>query len=97
MRDLRAEWNAADFGLPTAPFVELQGGDLAANLALTEAVLAGRAPAGLTDTVVLNAAVAMWIVGAVPDVRSGLGLAREQLLGGAVRRKVEQTREFYRA
>ena len=88
---------AADFGLPAAPFAELQGGDLAANLAITDAVLAGTAPTGLVDTIVLNAAAAMWIVGKVPDVVTGLGLAREQLLGGAVRRKVGQTREFYRS
>ena len=35
--------------------------------------------------------------GVVPDVVTGLGLAREQLLGGAVRRKVGQTSEFYRS
>ncbi len=97
LRGLNAEWRAADFGLPAAPFAELQGGDLAANLAITESVLAGTAPAGLTDTIALNAAVALWIVGKVPDVVTGVGLAREQLLSGAVQRKVEQTRDFYRA
>jgi anthranilate phosphoribosyltransferase len=96
LASVRGEWRAADFGLPESPFDHLKGGDLAANLAIVEAVLAGRAPAGLVDTIVLNAAVGLWIVGRTPDVKSGLGLAREQLLGGGVRAKIAATREFYR-
>lgn len=93
---LDGHWQAEDFGLPVSPFADLAGGDLAANLALVEAILAGRGPAGLVDTIVLNAAVALWITGKTADVRDGLGLAREQLLGGGVRRKIAATREFYR-
>lgn len=88
-------WRAEDFGLAPAPFDDLRGGDLAANLAIVDAVLTGRAPAGLVDTIALNAAVGLWIVGRTPDVKSGLGLAREQLLGGGVRAKIAATREFY--
>jgi anthranilate phosphoribosyltransferase len=51
----------------------------------------------LVDTIVLNAAVAMWIVGKVPTAREGLAPARELLLGGAVKRKIAATREFYRS
>ena len=91
------EWQAQDFGLERSPFAHLLGGDLAANLAIVDAVLEGRAPAGLTDTIVLNAAVAMWIVGRVPSVREGLDPARELLLGGAVKKKIAATREFYRS
>lgn len=97
LRELNAEWNAPDFGLNVAPFAELQGGDLAANLALTEALLAGRGPAGLADTIALNAAVAMWIVGKTASVREGVAFAREQLLGGAVAKKIAATKEFYAA
>jgi anthranilate phosphoribosyltransferase len=95
LREFDGEWNASDFGLKVAPFAELQGGDLAANLALTEALLAGRGPAGLADTIALNAAVALWIVGKTSSVRDGIGLAREQLLGGAVAKKIAATKEFY--
>ena len=95
MRGLTTEWQAEDFGLVTTPFADLQGGDLAANLALTEAILAGRGPRGLTDTIVLNTAVALWICGRIPDARSGIEQARELLLGGAVRAKIAATREFY--
>lgn len=97
LREISGEWTAGDFGLAVAPFPELQGGDLATNVALTEALLAGKGPAGLVDTIALNAAVAMWIVGKTPSVRAGIGLAREQLLGGGVEKKIAATREFYRS
>jgi anthranilate phosphoribosyltransferase len=90
-------WEAENFGLTTAPFAELKGGDVATNLALVEAILAGRGPAGLVDTIVLNAAVALWIVGRTARVEDGLAPMRELLLGGAVRAKIAATREFYRS
>ncbi|HVS53650.1 MAG TPA: anthranilate phosphoribosyltransferase [Opitutaceae bacterium] len=95
--DVDADWRATDFGLAVSPFEHLVGGDLAANLAIVDALLAGRAPEGLTDTIVLNAAVALWIVGKTANVREGLAPARELLLGGAVKKKIAATREFYRA
>ena len=97
LREISGEWNAADFGLTVSPFTDLQGGDLAANLAITEAILAGRGPRGLVDTIALNAAIGMWIVGARPSVREGVEHARELLLGGAVAKKIAATREFYAA
>ncbi len=96
-REIDGEWLAGDFGLERASFADLAGGDLTTNLALVEALVAGRAPRGLVDTIVLNAAVAMWIVGLVPEVREGLAPARELLLGGAVQAKIGATREFYRS
>jgi anthranilate phosphoribosyltransferase len=95
-RDVDGVWRAEDFGLAPAPFAELQGGDLAANVGIVDALLAGKGPAGLVDTIALNAAVAMWIVGRVPTVRDGVAAAREILLGGAVKKKIAATREFYR-
>lgn len=96
-RYLTTEWRAADFGLQAAPFADLQGGDLEANLALTGAVLAGDGPAGLVDTIVLNVALGLWIAGRIVHVRAGLAPARELLLGGAVAKKIADTREFYRS
>ena len=96
LRDFSAEWKAGEFGLGEAPFTELLGGNLEENLALTDAVLAGRGPAGLVDTIVLNAATGLWITGRVASVRDGLAPARELLLGGAVAGKIAATREFYR-
>jgi anthranilate phosphoribosyltransferase len=91
------KWRPEDFGLARAPFEDLVGGDLAANLATVEAILAGRGPPGLVDTIVMNAAVALWIMERTSDLKAGLGLAREHLLGGAVREKIAATRKFYRS
>jgi len=96
-RGLMARWTAADFGLQSSPFSELQGGDVAANLALTDALLAGRGPTGLEDTICLNAALGLWLMGRVPHAREGIGIARDLLRGGAVAKKIADTREFYRS
>ena len=95
MRGLTATWRAEDFGLKAAPFPELQGGDIATNLAIVDAILDGRGPAGLVDTIVLNAAVGLHIVGRTTTIREGLAPARELLLGGAVRSRIAATKEFY--
>ncbi len=97
LRDLQAEWRAGEWGLPPAPFTELQGGDLAANVATVEAILAGHGPRGLVDTVVLNAAVGLHVTGRTASIRDGLAPVRELLLGGAVARKIAATREFYQS
>ncbi|WP_414661529.1 anthranilate phosphoribosyltransferase [Horticoccus sp. 23ND18S-11] len=97
LREVDGLWDAGDFGLERSPFSQLLGGDLPTNLALVEAILSGRGPAGLVDTIVLNAAVAMWVVGQTPSVQAGLGPARDLLLGGAVKKKISATREFYRS
>ena len=97
LRALDTEWRATDFGLDPAPFSELQGGDLAANLAITEAVLAGRGPRGLVDTIALNAAVGLWVVGRTGTIAEGIEPARDLLVGGAVARKISATREFFRS
>jgi anthranilate phosphoribosyltransferase len=95
--EVNGEWVAADFGLTRSPFSDLAGGDLATNLAMVAALVEGKAPAGLVDTIVLNAAVAMWIVGRVGSVREGLVPARDFLLGGPVKRKMAAVREFYQS
>ncbi len=89
------EWSAADHGLVKSPFSDLVGGDLDANLQIVEAILSDRGPQGLVDTIVLNAAVAMWIVGQTSSIEEGLPHARNLLIGGAVRQKISDTREFY--
>lgn len=94
---VRATWRAGDMGLKSSPFAELRGGDVTANLATVEAILAGRGPAGLVDTIVANAAAGLYIVGEVAAIPDGLGLARDLLLGGAVAKKITATREFYRS
>ena len=96
LRSSSGRWSAADFGLPVARFDDLVGGDLPANLAITDAILAGRGPAGLIDTIVLNAAAGLWITGRTDGLKTGLAPVRELLLGGAVAKKIAATKEFYR-
>lgn len=97
LRGLDTVWLAKDFGLGAAPFTDLQGGDLAANLALVGRLLDGKGPPGLVDTIALNAGVGFWISGKAADVAAGVGRARELLLGGAVAAKIAATREFFQA
>jgi anthranilate phosphoribosyltransferase len=95
LRAVDEAWEAADFGFPVSPFSDLTGSDLQTNLGVIDTLLDGRGPAGLTDTVVLNAAVALWITGRCQHPRDAVPEARELLLGGAVRRKIADTRSFY--
>ena len=97
LREVRGTWGAETFGLPTSPFDELRGGDVTANLAAVEAILAGRGREGLVNTIVLNAAVALHVAGRTPTITAGIPQARELLLGGAVKAKIAATREFYAA
>lgn len=95
LRDVHGTWGAETFGLRTAEFPELQGGDVTTNLATVDALLAGRGPAGLVDTIVLNAAAGLYVTGKTAGIREGLAQCRELLLGGAVRAKIAATRDFY--
>ncbi|MBI2511107.1 MAG: anthranilate phosphoribosyltransferase [Opitutae bacterium] len=92
-----ANWTPADFGMARAAFPDLVGGDVATNVALAEAILAGRAPRGLSDTIVAVAAMGLWVTGREPTVASGVPRVRELLFGGAVAKKIADTREFYRS
>ena len=96
-RDLPMSFQGEAYGLPRTPFADLQGGDVSANLALVEAVLAGRGPRGLVDTIVFNAAIGLLMVGRTATIREGLAPARELLLGGAVQARIAATKEFYRS
>ncbi|HXQ79738.1 MAG TPA: anthranilate phosphoribosyltransferase [Opitutaceae bacterium] len=95
LRAIRSEWTPESFGLAASPFSDIAGGDIEANLATAGALAGGGGPRGLADTIALNSAVALWIAGARPDVRGSIGETRDILLGGAVRQKIADTRDFY--
>jgi len=97
LRSVSRHWSPEELGFAAAPFTELVGGDVDTNVALTGSIVAGRGPAGLADTIVLNAAAGLWITGRAGDIREGLPIARELLVGGAVAAKIAAMREFYRA
>lgn len=95
LKAVREEWTPESFGLPLAPFSDILGGDVAENLTIALALADGGGSRGLADTIALNGAVALWVAGARADVRSSIQEARELLLGGPVRGKISDTRDFY--
>jgi anthranilate phosphoribosyltransferase len=58
-------------------------------------LLDGDVPQGLIETVCLNAGAGLFLAGRAADLKDGIGLARDLLLGGAVKRRVAEAREFY--
>jgi anthranilate phosphoribosyltransferase len=95
LRSVREDWTAETFGMTPSPFGDIVGGDVAANLATADALAEGGGPRGLADTIALNSAAALWVAGARPDVRHAVGEARDLLQGGAVKRKISETRDFF--
>ncbi|MFQ3225474.1 MAG: anthranilate phosphoribosyltransferase [Lentimonas sp.] len=91
--------DVADAGLSACDFAELSGGDVAENLATMHALLSGvegAVPAGLRDSVLLNAGVALWIAGAASDMAGGVAKARETLQSGAVEQWLQRAHTFYK-
>jgi anthranilate phosphoribosyltransferase len=76
-------------GIELAHPDDLGGGDALDNAAIVRAVLAGQ-PGPRRDIVLLNAAGALWVAGAVDDLAAGLVRARRSLDDGAAARKLAQ-------
>lgn len=92
------ELAASKADLPACEFNELAGGDVAANLKTMEALLSGvpdAVPAGLRNSVLLNAGAALWIAGQSSDLTSGVKQAEHILSSGQVARWLDQVRTFY--
>ena len=85
------EWQVdpSQLGLPTATIDELRGGDVKRNRELADAIIAG-ATGARTDLVALNAAAALLVADAVPDLAAGLVRAQELLRAGAARDVLER-------
>lgn len=70
--------SAADLGLSTAPVDAIRGGDAAHNAAALRALLLGE-PGAYRDAVLLNAAAALVVAGAVADLKEGVEEAAETI------------------
>ncbi len=81
-----------DLGLPRAPLGALAGGDPAANAELVLAVLGGRERGPRRDVVLANAAAALVVAGAAPNLRAGVNLAEEAVDSGRALAKLEELR-----
>ncbi len=75
-------------GLPRHPFEAILGGTPEENGTAFRALLDG-APGAYRDAVLLNAAAALLVAEAVPDLAQGVERARTSLDSGAARRAVE--------
>lgn len=69
-------------GCPRYSLEELQGGDAEENAAVLWSVLKGEGPEPVSDTVALNAGLALWLCGKARDAREGFVAARKTLTGG---------------
>ncbi len=96
LRGQELSFSAAGVGLAPATADDLAGGDARVNAALFERVLAGGAPQGLVDTIVLNAAACLYVAGRYASIADAAPDTRELLLGGTVREWLERAREFFR-
>ncbi len=76
--------DAAELGIPRAAPGDLAGGDAERNASIVRAVLDGE-PGPARDVVEVNAAAALWVVEAAPDLAAGLERARRSIESGAAR------------
>ena len=78
-----------DFGLPRATLDDLLVASPAESAQVVRAVLAGR-PGPARDIVVLNAAAALALADAAPDMAAGVPLAQASIDSGAAQRALEK-------
>ncbi len=95
LSEIQGEWAPEDFGLERRPSSELAGGDVADNLHLLNALFSGQAPVGLLDTICLNAGTSLWIAKHAENIKEGIAIARDLLLGGEVRSWLHRSKTFY--
>jgi anthranilate phosphoribosyltransferase len=77
----------AKLGIARARLQDLAGGDARENARIVRAVLAGE-PGPRRDLVLVNAAAAIWVAGAAPDLGTALALARRSVDDGAAAAKL---------
>ncbi|HCR28935.1 MAG TPA: anthranilate phosphoribosyltransferase [Opitutae bacterium] len=97
LNGLYERWSPEQMGVKRGMLSDLKGGDVAENIGILDRLLDGAAPKALEDSVAINAAAAFYIVGRHESIREGVAEARELLLGGSVRQKIDQAKEFYRS
>lgn len=81
------EIHPEDAGLPVHPFDDIVGGTPEENAVAFNALLDG-APSAYRDAVLLNAAAALVVADAAPDLKSGAEMARASIDSGAARAKI---------
>jgi anthranilate phosphoribosyltransferase len=85
----RIEIDPLSLGLPPCSLADLQGGDSAMNSSILENVFKGK-EGSIADTLVLNAATALWIFEKVSSIQEGISIARAALKEGKALRLLEK-------
>jgi anthranilate phosphoribosyltransferase len=83
---------ASELGLAAAANESLRGGSVAENAKLTERILTGSESGPKLDVVLLNAAAALMVAGAVADLKAGIALAGKLVADGAAYQKLQALR-----
>jgi anthranilate phosphoribosyltransferase len=81
------ELHPEDAGLPVHPFEDIVGGTPAENASDFRALLEGT-PSAYRDAVLLNAAAALVVADAAPDLKTGVDMARESIDSGKAKEKI---------
>jgi anthranilate phosphoribosyltransferase len=79
-----------DFGLERASIEHLRGGSAEANAQTIREILAGTRRDEARSLVVANAAAALFVGGAAPELEACARLAEQSIDGGAAQRKLDQ-------
>jgi anthranilate phosphoribosyltransferase len=88
--------DARDLGMQRCSAADLAGGDAGHNAAGLRAVFEGRDRGPHCDAIVLNAALALEVTGAVPTAAAGVAAAREAISRGDAVRLLEKLAAFGR-
>ncbi len=86
------EIHPEDAGLPVHPFEAIVGGTPEENARDFNALLAGQ-PSAYRDAVLLNAAAALLVADAAPDLETGVDMARASIDSGAAKQKIARVAE----
>jgi anthranilate phosphoribosyltransferase len=81
------ELHPEDAGLPVHPFEDILGGTPEDNAMAFRALLDGT-PSAYRDAVLLNAAAALVVAEAAPDLRQGVDMAAQSIDSGAAKEKI---------
>jgi anthranilate phosphoribosyltransferase len=79
-----------DYGFPIYPKTDIEGGDAVQNAQITRDILEGKITGAKLDIVLLNAAAALEVDGMAKDISEGIEIARNAILSGKAKAKLEQ-------
>ncbi len=89
-------FDPAELGLCVYPPEELQGGTAEENAETAVRLITGRGSAAILDAVALNAGAGLLTCGIVTSMREGYAAARNAILSGKVKEKLDEIRREYR-